>query len=77
MSVAFGLWHIPCAIYRLDVKVFITKFNSEIAECELIGNGLPVTQEGAEKLAKLQWEAMRKHRKRGKAYGSNFQSQVC
>ncbi len=37
------------------MKSFITIGNLEIAECELVGAGLPLTQDGAEKLAKRMW----------------------
>lgn len=45
------------------MKVFVA-CDMEIAECELIAEGLPVTQDGAETLAKRRWRGNAWSRKR-------------
>ena len=53
------------------MKTFIAQ-QMEIAECELQAEGLPVTQEGAEALAKRRWKgtpAQRRQRKLEGCYG--------
>jgi len=44
------------------MKTFIAQ-QMEIAECELVAEGLPVTQEGAEELAKRRWKGTHSQRR--------------
>lgn len=50
------------------MKTFVAQ-NIEIAECELRDAGLPITQEGAEKLATQMWRGTREQRRQRKLDG--------
>jgi hypothetical protein len=42
------------------MQIFIAKCGLEVAECELVGDGLPVTQDGANRFASKVWANAKK-----------------